>query len=183
LNIRIPGWAAETPVPGGLYNFAGAGHAKVEILLNGKPVTYQTDKGYAVIDRTWQNGDEIEVKLPMEVRQIKARKEVKADADRIALQRGPIVYCVEGADNAGEVWNLLVPENPSFNTQKSQILNEAVVSIQAKLQVVKATPDGLNVKPEPQTVTAIPYYTWANRGRGPMQVWLPVKMKSIRIAE
>lgn len=183
LNIRIPGWAGETPVPGGLYNFASTGHAKIEILLNGKPVTYQTDKGYAVIDRTWQNGDEIEVKLPMEVRQIKARKEVKADADRIALQRGPIVYCVEGADNAGEVWNLLVPENPSFNTQKSQILDESVVSIQANLQVVKATSDGLHVKPEPQTVTAIPYYTWANRGRGPMQVWLPVKMKNIRIAE
>lgn len=183
LNIRIPGWAAETPVPGGLYNFAVGGNAKVEILLNGKPVTYQSDKGYAVIDRTWQNGDEIEVKLPMEVRQIKARKEVKADADRIALQRGPIVYCVEGADNAGEVWNLLVPENPSFKTQKSQILDESVIAIQANLQVVKATPDGLNVKPEPQTVTAIPYYTWANRGRGPMQVWLPMKMKSIRIAE
>lgn len=151
--------------------------------MNGKPVNYQTEKGYAVIDRTWQNGDEIEVKLPMEVRQIKARQEVKADADRIALQRGPIVYCVEGADNAGEVWNLLVPENPSFNIQKGLILNEPVVSIQANLQMIKPTPDGLNVKPEPQTVTAIPYYTWANRGRGPMQVWLPVKMKHIRIAE
>jgi DUF1680 family protein len=183
LHIRIPGWAADTAVPGGLYSFAGPGNAKVEILLNGKPVSYQTDKGYAVIDRAWQNGDEIEIKLPMEVRQIKARKEVKADADRIALQRGPIVYCVEGADNAGEVWNLLVPENPSFNTQKSQILNESVVSIQANLQVVKATPDGLDIKGEPQAVTAIPYYTWANRSRGPMQVWLPVKMKNIRIAE
>ncbi|MBO9617070.1 MAG: glycoside hydrolase family 127 protein [Dyadobacter sp.] len=183
LNIRIPGWATETAVPGGLYNFAAAGSSKVEIWLNGKPVNYQTDKGYAVIDRTWQNGDEIELKLPMEVRQIRARNEVKADADRIALQRGPIVYCVEGADNAGEVWNLLVPENPSFNIRNSQILNESVVSIRANLQVLKPTPDGLNVKPEPQTVTAIPYYTWANRGRGPMQVWLPVKMKNIRIAE
>lgn len=183
LNIRIPGWAAETAVPGGLYNFAESGKNKIEILLNGEPVNYQTEKGYAVINRTWQNGDEIEVKLPMEVRQIKARQEVKADADRIALQRGPIVYCVEGADNAGEVWNLLVPENPSFNIQKGLILNEPVVSIQANLQMIKPTPDGLNVKPEPQTVTAIPYYTWANRGRGPMQVWLPVKMKHIRIAE
>lgn len=183
LNIRIPGWASETAVPGGLYNFARADNAKIEILLNGKPVNYQTERGYAVIDRTWQNGDEIEVKLPMEIRQIKARNEVKADADRVALQRGPLVYCVEGADNAGEVWNLLVPENPSFNIQKGLILNEPVVSIQANLQVVKPTADGLNVKPEPQTVTAIPYYTWANRGRGPMQVWLPVKMKNIRIAE
>lgn len=183
LNVRIPGWAGNMPVPGELYSFASAASAKIEILLNGKPVAYKTEKGYAIIDRTWQNGDEIEMKLPMEVRQIKARQEVKADADRVALQRGPIVYCVEGADNAGEVWNLLVPENPSFSTRTSQILNEPVVSIQADLQVVKATPDGLNVKPEPRTVTAIPYYTWANRGRGSMQVWLPVKMKNIRIAE
>ncbi|MCF0069528.1 glycoside hydrolase family 127 protein [Dyadobacter sp. CY261] len=183
LNVRIPGWVTDTPVPGGLYNFAANASAKIEILLNGKPVTYQTDKGYAVIDRTWQNGDEIEVKLPMEIRQIKARKQVKADEDRIALQRGPIVYCVEGTDNAGEVWNLLVPANASFTTKTSQVLSEQVVAIQANLQVVKAAPDGLNVRTEPQTVTAIPYYTWANRERSPMQVWLPMKIKNVKLAE
>ncbi|WP_353719942.1 beta-L-arabinofuranosidase domain-containing protein [Dyadobacter sp. 676] len=183
LNLRIPGWATDTPVPGGLYNFAAAGNGKVEILLNGKPVNYEMDKGYAVIDRTWQNGDEIEVRLPMDVRQIRARKEVKADEDRIALQRGPIVYCVEGVDNAGEVWNLLVPANASFTTGTGRVLNEPVVTIQANLQVVKAAPDGLNIRTEPQTVTAIPYYTWANRERSPMQVWLPMKIKNIKIAE
>ncbi|MGV3604217.1 MAG: glycoside hydrolase family 127 protein [Dyadobacter fermentans] len=183
LNVRIPGWAADTPVPGGLYNFAAAGNGRVEVLLNGKPVNYQSDNGYAVIDRTWQNGDEIEVRLPMDVRQVKARSEVKADEDRIAIQRGPIVYCVEGADNAGEVWNLLVPANAAYTIQKSNLLDEPIVAIQAGLQVVKAAPDGLNIRTEPQMVTAIPYYTWANRGRGPMQVWLPVKFKNVRLAE
>ncbi|MEO6288190.1 MAG: beta-L-arabinofuranosidase domain-containing protein [Dyadobacter sp.] len=183
LNIRIPGWAANTAVPGELYSFKTTGNEKFEIFLNGKPVTYQLEKGYAVIDRTWQNGDEVEVKLPMEVRQIQSRKEVKANEDRIALQRGPLVYCVEGADNAGEVWNLLMPENPTFNTQKSQILDESVISVQANLLRVQAAADGLNVKTTPQLVTAIPYYTWANRGKGPMQVWLPAKIKNVRIAE
>jgi DUF1680 family protein len=183
LNIRIPGWAGNTAVPGELYSFKAAASEKVEVLLNGKPVSYQVEKGYAVIDGAWQNGDEVEVKLPMEVRQIKARKEVKANEDRIAIQRGPLVYCVEGADNAGEVWNLIIPENPTFGTQKSSIMDESVIAVQAKLLRVEAAADGLNVKTEPQLVTAIPYYTWANRGKGPMQVWLPAKIKNIRIAE
>lgn len=183
LNIRIPGWAANTPVPGALYSFTGTGKAKVEVLLNGKPASYQVEKGYAVLDRTWQNGDEIEVRLPMEVRQVKARREVKANEDRVAIQRGPIVYCVEGADNAGEVWNLLVPENPAFKIQKSQILDEPVIAIQTNLLEIKPTADGLNVKSDARMVTAIPYYTWANRGKSPMQVWLPSKIKTIRIEE
>ena len=183
LHIRIPGWAANTAVPGGLYSFKNAENGKVEILLNGKPVKYQLEKGYAVIDRTWQKGDEIELKLPMEVRQVKARKEVKADEDRIALQRGPLVYCVEGADNAGEVWNLLVPENATFGIQNGRILDEPIVSIQANLLKVEGSSDGLNVQTKPQLVNAIPYYTWANRGKGPMQVWMPSKIRNIRIAE
>ncbi|MCF0063297.1 glycoside hydrolase family 127 protein [Dyadobacter chenwenxiniae] len=183
LNIRIPGWAANTAVPGELYSFKIAGTEKAEILLNGKSINYQLEKGYAVIDRTWQNGDEIELKFPMEVRQIKARKEVKANEDRIALQRGPLVYCVEGADNAGEVWNLLVPENPTFSTENGRILDEPVIAIKANLLKVEAAADGLSVQAKPHIVTAIPYYTWANRGKGPMQVWMPSKMKNIRIAE
>ncbi|SKC03947.1 glycoside hydrolase family 127 protein [Dyadobacter psychrophilus] len=183
LNIRIPGWAANTAVPGELYSFKSAGNEKVEILLNGKTVTYHLEKGYAVIDRIWQNGDEIEVKLPMEVRQVRARKELKANEGRIALQRGPLVYCVEGADNAGEVWDLLMPENPTFSIQNGRILDEPIISIQANLLKVEAAADGLNVKTKPQLVTAIPYYSWANRGKGPMQVWLPSKIKNIRIAE
>jgi DUF1680 family protein len=183
LHVRIPGWAGNTPVPGALYTFTTAGNTKAEILLNGKPVEYLVEKGYAVIDRTWQKDDEVEIRLPMEIRQVKARKEVKANEDRIAIQRGPIVYCIEGADNAGEVWDLLVPENPVFKTQKSQVLNESIVAVQANLLAVKPAPDGLNVRTEPKLVTAIPYYTWANRGKSPMQVWLPSKMKHIRIAE
>jgi DUF1680 family protein len=183
LNIRIPGWAGSTAVPGGLYSFKAPENEKFEIVLNGKPVNYQIEKGYAVIDRTWQNGDEVEVRLPMEVRQIISRKEVKANENRIAIQRGPLVYCVEGVDNAGEVWDLLFPANPTFNTRKSLILDEPVISIQANLLRVEATDDGLSLSAKPQLVTAIPYYTWANREKSPMQVWIPSKIKNIRIAE
>lgn len=183
LHVRIPGWADNVPVPGKLYEFTNTSNAKVEVLLNGKPATYQVEKGYAVIDRTWQKGDVVEVKLPMDVRQVAARKEVKADQDRIALQRGPLVYCVEGVDNSDKVWNLLVPAQPTFETKQHQVLDEPVVAIQANLSVVEAAPDGLSIQTKPQTITAIPYYTWANRGKSTMQVWLPSRIKAIKISE
>lgn len=183
LHVRIPGWANNVPVPGKLYEFTNASNAKVEVLVNGKPATYQVEKGYAVIDRTWQKGDVVEVKLPMDVRQVAARSEVKADQDRIALQRGPLVYCVEGVDNADKVWNLVVPAQPTFETKKHQVLDEPVVAIQANLSIVEAAPDGLSIQTKPQTITAIPYYTWANRGKSTMQVWLPSRIKAIKISE
>ena len=183
LHVRIPGWANNVPVPGKLYEFTNASNAKVEVLVNGKPATYQVEKGYAVIDRTWQKGDVVEVKLPMDVLQVAARSEVKADQDRIALQRGPLVYCVEGVDNADKVWNLLVPAQPTFETKQHQVLDEPVVAIQANLSVVEAAPDGLSIQTKPQTITAIPYYTWANRGKSTMQVWLPSRIKAIKISE
>nr|WP_245564836.1 beta-L-arabinofuranosidase domain-containing protein [Spirosoma panaciterrae] len=183
LHVRIPGWATNVPVPGKLYEFTNTSDAKAEVLINGKPATYRVEKGYAVIDRTWQKGDVVEVKLPMDVRQVAARSEVKADQDRIALQRGPLVYCVEGVDNSDKVWNLLVPAQPTFETKPHQVLDEPVVAIQAHLSVVEAAPDGLSIQTKPQTITAIPYYTWANRGKSTMQVWLPSRIRAIKISE
>ncbi|MBD2703090.1 glycoside hydrolase family 127 protein [Spirosoma sp. BT702] len=183
LHVRIPGWADNMPVPGKLYQFTDTTTGKIEVLLNGKPATYRLEKGYAVLDRTWQKGDVVEVKLPMEVRQVAARREVKADQDRIALQRGPLVYCVEGVDNAGRAWNILVPANATYATKPHQVLDEPVTAIQANVSVVEAAPDGLSVQTKPQIITAIPYYAWANRGKSSMQVWLPGRIKEVKITE
>jgi DUF1680 family protein len=183
LHIRIPGWAENVPVPGKLYRFTDTDAAKAEIRLNGKPISYQTEKGYAVLDRTWQKGDVVEVKLPMPVRQVAAQTDVKADQDRVALQRGPLVYCVEGADNDGRAWNMLVPDKATFSTKPYQVLTESVIAIQANVAVVEPSPDGLSVQIKPKTITAIPYYTWANRGKSPMQVWLPSRIKEVKITD
>ena len=183
LHVRLPGWAENVPVPGRLYQFTDSTDAKPTILLNGKPATYRLEKGYAVLDRTWQKGDVVEVKLPMSVRQVTSRSEVKADQNRIALQRGPLVYCVEGADNDGRAWNILVPDTATFTTKPHQVVDEPVIAIQAHVSVVEAAPDGLSVKTSPRTITAIPYYAWANRGKSPMQVWLPSRIKEIKITE
>ncbi|CAN5132497.1 glycoside hydrolase family 127 protein [soil metagenome] len=184
LHIRMPGWAQNVPAPGNLYRYVDSkSAAKIEILLNGKPVTYQEEKGYAVINRKWKKGDMVEVRLPMDVHQVASRKEVKADQARVALQRGPLVYCVEGADNEGKAWNILVPGNATFATQSYQVLDEPVVSIKANLSVAEAAQDGLSVQMKPRTIMAIPYYAWANRGKSPMQVWLPSRIKEVKITE
>ena len=183
LHLRIPGWAENTPAPGKLYRYTDTDNTKPEILLNGKPVAYQTEKGYAVIDRTWQKGDVVELKLPMTVRQVAARPDVRADQDRVALQRGPMVYCVEGVDNEGRAWNILVPDKATYTTKPHRVLDEPVVAIQANVSVVGASADGLSVQLSPKTITAIPYYAWANRGKSPMQVWLPSRIKEVKITD
>ena len=184
LHLRLPGWAGNIPVPGGLYRFADSTNkGPVVVLLNGKPATYREEKGYAVLDRTWKKGDVVELTLPMPVRQVVSRREVKADQDRVALQRGPLVYCVEGVDNKGLAWNIVVPSNATFTTQPQQILDEPVIGIQAKVSIIEPAPDGQSVQVSPRAMTAIPYYTWANRGSSPMQVWLPRRIRTISISE
>ncbi len=181
IRIRIPGWARNIAVPGGLYGFTELSTSSAKMILNGKEILYVVEKGYATIEREWKKGDKIELQLPMEVRKITSRPELKADEDRIALQRGPIVYCIEGQDNGGKAWNLILPKDVSLNAEKGTILDEPVVLLKGILPSISITEDGQNIKTEHKTVTAIPYYTWCNRGSNEMQVWLPVSIKNIRI--
>ena len=181
VKLRLPGWAKDEPVPGGLYSFAGKSTEKFTLLLNGKPVAYTTENGYLTITRAWQKGDQIQFTLPMEVRKLVARQEVTANEDRIAIQRGPLVYCVEGADNNGKAWNILVPENAIFTVFQHQVLDEKVMAIQAEMRVMTGSEDGTNLRSETKKITAIPYYTWANRGQNEMQVWLPTKIQEVKI--
>lgn len=183
LRVRIPGWAEGKAVPGDLYSFANNASTQVQIFLNGKSVKAGRDRGYAVIDRTWEKGDAVELEFPMDIRTLRARPEVKADQDRVAFQRGPIVYCVEGVDNQGDVWNLLVPEQVKPVNIPYRIQDEPVQALQLDLMEVIGDEQGAGVKLQPRPVVAIPYYTWANRGRSPMQVWLPDKIRKIRLEE
>jgi uncharacterized protein len=181
IHVRIPGWARNIAVPGGLYVFADSSINETKILVNGKPFSYSIDKGYAVIDREWKKGDIIQVQLPMEVRKISARSEVNADNSRVAIQRGPLVYCVEGADNGGKAWNIILPKDISLHTETGLILDEPVVLLKGSMPAITIAENGQDIKTEQKTVTAIPYYTWCNRGSNEMQVWLPVSIKSVRI--
>jgi len=117
----------------------------------------------------------------MPVTKIAAKPEVRSDIDRIALQRGPLVYCVEGADNKDGVWNLTLPPNTNFTATDYRILDEPVIALQTELPSAKANENGDGIKIEKRKITAIPYYCWANRGANDMEVWLPTKIKEVKI--
>lgn len=167
--IRIPGWSCSQAIPSDLYSFTNKSSAKIIIKVNGRPVKYLMDKGYAVIGREWKKGDDIQLDLPMPVKQVIANKALNVDSNKVALQRGPIMYCGEWKDNAGKVSNIFIPGNAKFKTAyESGLLNGVTV---LKAEVLKT--DSLYGKVSKAEFTAIPYYSWANRGKGEMQVWFP----------
>jgi DUF1680 family protein len=179
--VRVPGWAREELVPGDLYHYIEPTDDKVRISLNGLPVGFRFEKGYAVIRRAWQKDDEITIEFPMRPRLVAARKEVAADRFKLAVQRGPLVYCFEGADNHGKAWNMLLPRNTHFETEFNKNLLDGVVTLNAEIPVLEIASDGLSTITKKRKITAIPYYVWCNRGAGPMQVWVPEKISDIKI--
>ena len=182
IAFRLPGWANGIPAPGKLYHYDMDTKDEAPIVLvNGKVVDYQLENGYVVVKQEWKNNDVVEYKLPLEVKKVVARDELLQDNGRIALQRGPIVYCVEAADNNGKAWNLIAPSNTSFTTEKFSVLDENVISLVAKVPVIQMNEDGLSAQTTVQKVRAIPYYTWCNRGSNAMQVWLPINFKKEKI--
>jgi DUF1680 family protein len=172
LNVRVPGWAQNRPVPSDLYRYATTSAKEVKITVNGSPVSFTLENNYACITRTWNNGDRIQVDFPMEVRRVIAHPDLKEDRGKVALERGPIVYCIEGVDNKdGRVDNLLVPDGGTFTTEFRKNLLGGVQVIKGKALPVRRTLAGEVETGEEQEFTAIPYYAWAHRGRCEMTVW------------
>ncbi|MET0394635.1 MAG: glycoside hydrolase family 127 protein [Chitinophagaceae bacterium] len=179
LMLRIPGWARNEAMPSGLYSFAGTAQQAAIIRVNGRPVEYVLENGYAVLSRTWKKNDMIELSLPMEVRRVQASELVKEDAGRIALQRGPLMYCAEWPDNNGRAANLVLPPGTTFAAEyKPGLLNGVVV---LKGQAIAIVNTDNKVTSQSQPFVAIPYYAWANRGPGEMMLWFPEKIKDIDI--
>ncbi|MDR3693876.1 glycoside hydrolase family 127 protein [Mucilaginibacter sp.] len=169
LRVRIPGWSRSKAIPSDLYSFENKSSSKAEIKLNGHPVKYQMENGYAVINRGWQKGDQLQLNLPMKVKKIIANKELADDKSKVALQRGPIIYSAEWKDNNGSVSDLIIPDNAIFKPQyEKDLLNGITV-----LKGVVIRKDSLLKGVKKVTLTAIPYYSWANRGEGEMTVWFP----------
>jgi DUF1680 family protein len=180
LLIRIPGWALNTAVPSDLYSFQKNTGTKPAIKINGEPVAYEIQNGYAVIDRAWKKNDEVLVTLPMEIKQITANEKIKDNIGKLALQRGPIVYCAEWADNNGKAGNIIIPAGATFSTEYKPALLNGVMTLTTEAPVVSIT--GIeNITTERKTVTMIPYYSWANRGKGEMTIWFPSQIKDIEI--
>ena len=163
VRLRIPGWALGRPVPSDLYRFADAAPDEVELKVNGESVPLSLEDGFASIRRVFEKDDRLELTLPMPVRRVEANDSVEGNRGRLALQRGPLVYAAEAADNGGRVLDLVLPEEAELDATLRDDLLGGVVAIEGT-----ARRDGNEVP-----FLAIPYFSWANRGPGEMAVWIP----------
>jgi len=179
--VRIPGWAKNEAIPSGLYAFKNNSDNKTIITINGKEVAYQIQNGYAVLNRTWKKNDIIKVNLPMEVRRVVANNMVKNDIGKVALQRGPIMYCAEWVDNNGKASNIVMPVNTTFTTEYKPDLLNGIEIIKASVPAVLIDANGENLHTVNQPFVAIPYYAWANRGKGEMMIWFPERIKEVEL--
>lgn len=160
--VRIPGWARNKPVPGDLYRYLETRQDKPMITVNGETVPLNLDKGYARILRTWKEGDVLQLDLPMPVRRVQSHPHVVENTGKVALERGPLVYCVEGIDHEGQALDLILP-------WESELVPEFIPDLLGGLTVIKGEAF-LNGKS--LALTAIPYYAWSHRGVGEMTVWM-----------
>lgn len=171
IHIRIPGWAQGQPVPSELYHYRKSTDEKFTLTVNGEAINFQLTKGFAVLKRSWKKGDVIALSLPMPIQKIAAHDSVKADVGKLALERGPIVYCAEWIDNAGHVLNLMLPEDAELQAEYRDDLLSGVNVIRGKAMTFYS--DGKEITKREQNFLAIPYYAWSHRGMGEMAVWLP----------
>ena len=171
--VRIPGWTAETVTPGDLYRFTDRARESPTIAVNGKTLALRTANGFVKLDRQWQAGDTIEMRLPMPIRRVLADPRVRDDEGRVALERGPLVYAAEWPDNGGHALNIAVPDRAPLTSEFRSDLLGGVEVITGPVEAVVRTAADAPVRTRPHRLVAIPYYAWANRGMGEMQVWLP----------
>jgi len=171
LFVRIPGWARNEPVPSDLYTFRSKRKEEPTLKVNGKAFKIDLRNGFAAIDRTWTQGDVVDLHLPMSIRRIIAHENIVDNRGKVALQVGPIVFCLEAPDNDGEVLNLVIGDDAILRTRFRRDLLTGVMTITGKARTVKRTLDGGVVTTGERSFMAIPYYAWAHRGRGQMTVW------------
>ncbi|MFP9113345.1 glycoside hydrolase family 127 protein [Flavobacterium sp. RHBU_3] len=158
VKFRVPGWARNEVMPGGLYNYTNKLKGTPELKINGKKQNIQITDGYFTVTRSWKKGDTVTLNFPMEVREVEASDKIVDDRGKVSLERGPLVYTVEAADNA-DVQAVKVSGKTKFTVKNHPELLKGIYTIEGKTNG--------------KTFTAIPYYTWSNRGVNEMKVWLP----------
>lgn len=178
--VRIPGWVQSKVVPSDLYAFNDDIFSTYEVSVNGQKVEGELENGYLVINRNWKKGDVIRIHFDMPVRTVVANLRVSDDRGRIAVERGPLVYCAEWADNEGiNPHHLLLARQPKFEVEASYGIQNTegdgktfnVTAITAQAQEASVTPEG-KLTAKDVRVKLIPYYAWNHRGAGKMDVWL-----------
>lgn len=172
MKIRIPGWVRGQVVPSDLYRYSDGKRLGYSVKVNGQPVESELQDGYFTIERRWKKGDKVEVHFDMEPRVVKAHAKVEADRGRVAVERGPLVYCAEWPDNDFDIMSVLVNRRPQFETVEKPDMLCGLTEIKTGVQVLGYDAEGRLTASDVE-LTLIPYYAWAHRGSGNMMVWLP----------
>jgi uncharacterized protein len=154
LALRIPGWTQNQPVPSDLYRYLEPSYESPTVSVNGGATNLERQQGYIYIKRIWQQGDTVELNLPMPIRRVLSHENVKDNAGRVAVERGPIVYCAEGIDNNGHALDLTLTDDVKLSAHQEKDFLGGVTVIKGG------------------DLTLIPYYAWSHRGEGEMAVWL-----------
>lgn len=188
LMLRIPGWVRGQVVPSDLYEFADGKQLGYSVKINGKPLTANDQNGYVVIDRKWKKGDVVSLHFDMEPRLVKANRKVTDDRGKVAVERGPLVYCAEDKDNAGiNLRHLLLSNGQPLQVSDIEIQNTecqipssparqfTVKALTATAQEATLGTDGA-VGSKTVQLRLIPYYAWNHRGTACMTVWMANKL-------
>lgn len=173
LRLRIPTWTGAQLVPGELYHYLNDEPAAWKVEVNGQPVEASLDRGFAVLERTWRAGDRVKLSLPMPVRFNTAIDSVEADRGRVAVTRGPLVYCAEEADNGGPVQRFSLSHIPGSEEIDIHVFSEGLLRNVVQVDLPAEQGD----RSVAGRLKMIPYYAWDNRGDGSMVVWLPQKQE------
>lgn len=179
LKLRIPGWAQGEVGPSDLYYFVDNKQLNFTVKVNGVEVEKNLEKGYLCINRTWKKGDKVELHFDMEPRIVKANNKVEADRGRFSVERGPIVYCAEWADNDFNIQGLLVSDNAKFDVVNKPDMLYGINMLQTRAQVLFYDKEN-QLQTKQVNLSLIPYYAWAHRGKGDMVVWLPQDVSAVR---
>ena len=163
INVRVPCWAQGRALPTDLYTYVPGGNAAAQldalrVRVNGQSAPADIKDGFVTLRRPWKPGDTIDVHLPIEAREVVAHEKVAADRGLVAIERGPLLYCLEGIDNGGTLPPIALHGGEAFASEfKPDLLGGVTV---------------LKTHVGDRDITAVPYYAWGNRGNGDMRVWL-----------
>ena len=177
MKLRIPGWVRGNVLPGDLYAYADNQKPVYRVSVNGQTVESDVNNGYLSIARKWKKGDVVEVHFDMLPRIVKANPKVEADRGRVAVERGPIVYCAEWPDNRFNVHSVLLNQHPQFKVTEKPELLYGINQLTTDAQALSYDMAGKLVAKDVE-LTLIPYYAWAHRGEGDMEVWLPIDVSA-----
>ena len=167
LRLRIPGWAQDAPVPTNLYSYVQQPQ-NVKLYVNDRRTDLNIVDGYATIVRQWQSTDHIRLELPMQAKQVRANDNVVDDQGKLSIERGPIVYCLEGADMPDStVFDKIIEPQAEFSAKycPSFLSGAMILSTQGYKLNADSTLTTVSLR-------AIPYSMWNNRGADQMEVWI-----------